>query len=188
MSKIKYNNLIYSFDIETTTIKDSNSHITDVYLSNFTSMDFLSGEINKPLFLRSWSEINDFLYFLNNQAKDDKKTLIFVHNLGYEFDGLIKNCEFVKKNFNNENSLFIPVKGFILLNFGFIASILKSPFVCTMTGSMLRTTPTARIGPTVQTHIIAISQNTLIANSTVSPVLSIDIMDFCMKLKSIWNI
>ena len=107
MSKIKYNNLIYSFDIETTTITDSNPHITDVYLSNFTSMDFTTGEINKPLFLRSWNEINDFLYFLNNKAKDDEKTLIFVHNLGYEFDGLIKNCEFVKKNFNNKNSLFV---------------------------------------------------------------------------------
>ena len=106
MSKIKYSNLIFSFDIETTTIKDSNPHITDVYLSNFTSMDFLTGKISKPLFLRSWSEINDFLYFLN-KAKGDEKTLIFVHNLGYEFDGLIKNCEFVKKNFSNENSLFI---------------------------------------------------------------------------------
>lgn len=107
-----YNNLIYAFDIETTTTPDG---VVVHYLSNFMSADFRlfrSGKDNiirnlgAPVFCRTAGEIDRFFRALNN-ADIEGKTLIFIHNLAYEFDFLIKNVDFVKENFKNENALFL---------------------------------------------------------------------------------
>lgn len=104
VQKIKYSNLIYAFDIETTTVEHNVTH----YLSNFNFINFDTGVIDKPIFCRTWDDVNTFLINLNNQAIENEEVYIcYVHSLAYEFDGLIKNVDFVKKNFNNENALFI---------------------------------------------------------------------------------
>lgn len=111
--KVKYSNLIYGFDIETTTI----NHITTHYLSCFCSVDFehknkrineIVNNISFKCFCRTEKDINNFLLELNENAINNQEyIIIYVHNLSYEFDYLIKNIQFIKDNFKNENSLFL---------------------------------------------------------------------------------
>ena len=113
MKRKKINNIIYAFDIETSTVNDITAH----YLSSFVSVDFnlfragkdkiLNG-MSKAVFCRSAEDVDLYLIHLNNQAIEmDQITVIYCHNLAYEFDFLIKNSDFVKSNFSNLNSLFI---------------------------------------------------------------------------------
>ena len=111
--KIKYSNIIYAFDIETTTMND----ITSLYLSSFVSVDFmLNHEANEVIlqamslahFCRNAAEIDSYLRALNDKGEKEKKRyIIYCHNLAYEFDYLIKNVPFVIENFNNKDTLFI---------------------------------------------------------------------------------
>lgn len=111
--KNNYSDVIYGFDIETTTTE----HITSHYLSSFISVNFntrydstndILQAMSVPLFCRSNDDVNDFLIKLNNAAEADNITyIIYSHNLAYEWDYLIKNIDFVKKNFDNKNALFI---------------------------------------------------------------------------------
>lgn len=107
-----YNNTIYAFDIETTTTP---SGVVCHYLSNFLSVDFrcfkkskndILSEISDPIFCRTVADVNKCFERIN-KASGKNMTLIYVHNLAYEFDFLIKNVDFVKKNFDNQKSLFI---------------------------------------------------------------------------------
>lgn len=116
MSKIEYTNKLIAFDIETTTFNYSNENYVDTYLSNFLECEFnptISKEnflktVDNPYWCRSWNDINHYLIILNNRAKLQNKTqIIYVHNLAYEFDGIIKNCDFIRSNYSNENTLFI---------------------------------------------------------------------------------
>ena len=110
---IKYSDIIYAFDIETTTADE----ITSIYLSSFVSVDFnvykkdndyILNQMTPATFCRSSEEINKYLEELNEEYKKRKEyVIIFCHNLAYEFDYLIKNIDFVKKNFNNNDALFI---------------------------------------------------------------------------------
>lgn len=111
--KIKYSNIIYAFDIETTTTNE----ITSLYLSSFVSVNFnLNHETNEDIlqsmspthFCRSTAEIDSYLRTLNNKGEKEKKRyIIYCHNLAYEFDYLIKNVPFVIENFDNKDALFI---------------------------------------------------------------------------------
>lgn len=101
MSKKNYNDIIYGFDIETTTT----NHNVSLYLASFNSINFSNGKINNSFFCRTWEDVNNFLIQLNNSVESD--TICLVHNLAYEFDGLVKNVDFVKNNFKNENALFL---------------------------------------------------------------------------------
>lgn len=124
--KIDYSNIIYAFDIETTTI-DS---ITSLYLSSFVSVDFnLYQESNKNIlqsmspahFCRSSDEIDSYLRALNNKGQNEKKQyIIYCHNLAYEFDYLIKNIPFVIENFSNKDSLFIKPRIPLFIRLGYI--------------------------------------------------------------------
>lgn len=107
--KKQYANSIYTFDIETTTI----DHITDVYLASFVHIPFnlniTTNEIEAAhhTVCRSWFDINRELKKINSYYKKRHLTVIcYIHNLAYEFDGLIKNCEFVKNNFEVGKYLF----------------------------------------------------------------------------------
>lgn len=103
--KRNYSNRIYGFDIETSTTP---THNVVHYLSCFNYLDIENGQTGEPFFCRTYQDINNYLINLNNEAEKENKTYIcFIHNLAYEFDFLIKNVDFVKNNFNNENSLFI---------------------------------------------------------------------------------
>lgn len=113
--KVNYSPYLYTFDIETTSFTDSDITYTDVYLSSFFRFYFDkfvnadSIEASKDFtFCRSWTDINNFLISLNKTAKKfNRYQIIYIHNLAYEFDGLIKNCSFVRDNFDNDKALFI---------------------------------------------------------------------------------
>lgn len=120
-TKIKYSNIIYGFDIETSTV----NHITAHYLSSFVSVDFdkrgqntndIINSMTAAHFCRTNADVNDFLTALNLSAAADGLTIIiYCHNLAYEFDYLIKNIDFVRDNFSNKSALFIKPR--IPLNF-----------------------------------------------------------------------
>lgn len=111
--KIKYSNIIYAFDIETTTTNE----ITSLYLSSFVSVNFnLNHETNEDIlksmspahFCRTSEEVDSYLRALNDKGQREKKRyIIYCHNLAYEFDYLIKNISFVIENFDNNDALFI---------------------------------------------------------------------------------
>lgn len=107
--KKDYADDLYFFDIETTTI----NNITDVYLASFLhipfNLDITINEIETAghTFCRSWFDINSELEKINSIYKKKKQVVIcYIHNLAYEFDGLIKNCDFVKNHFEDDNYLF----------------------------------------------------------------------------------
>lgn len=124
MAKRIYNDIIYSFDIETTTVNET----VVIYLSNFMSVNFyqfknsddtIKKAISKPVFCRTSEEINNFLINLNKDS-GEKTTIVFIHNLAYEFDYLIKNVPFVYKNFNNKQSLFVKPRIPLFIRLGHI--------------------------------------------------------------------
>lgn len=100
---MEYNDNIYAFDIETTTIEDT----THCYLSSFCHTSFYDNGLDKihlDCFCRTIEDIDNFLCQLNDL---NLKTIIYCHNLSFEFDYLIKNSKFVKEHFDNNKSLFI---------------------------------------------------------------------------------
>lgn len=114
MSKIKYSNKIYGFDIETTTY----NHIVTHYLSNFQSVNFSENlhnnvnkiikSISKPHFCRTNDDVNKYLVDLNlNAENEDVYIIVYVHNLAYEFSYLVNNIDFVRDNYDNDNALFV---------------------------------------------------------------------------------
>ena len=127
MSKIKYNSTLYGFDIETTTTADG---VTTHYLSNFQSVDFdmrnenrddIIQSISDPVFCRSSSDVDNYLYRLNENSKDnDEHTIIFIHNLSYEFDYLIKNITFVREHYNKDNTLFLKSRIPVIMRLDFL--------------------------------------------------------------------
>lgn len=124
---INYSNDLITFDIETTTFLYNDINYTDVYLASFFKNDFnlnitpeLIEQSDDIYFCRSWSDINNHFEHLNNKAKQDNVIqIVYVHNLAYEFDGIIKNCNFAQKNFDNNKVLFIKPRkpAFIRLDF-----------------------------------------------------------------------
>ena len=123
---VKYSNIIYAFDIETTTTDE----ITSIYLSSFISVDFntymhdndsILDSMTPAHFCRSSEEVNDYLVKLSARQKIEKEhIIIYCHNLAYEFDYLIKNVDFVKDNFNNADALFIKPRIPLFFRVGYI--------------------------------------------------------------------
>lgn len=123
---VKYSNLIYAFDIETTTTDE----ITSLYLASFIACDFnvymndneyILNSMTPAHFCRSSEEVNNYLVELSARQKLQKEhAIIYCHNLAYEFDYLIKNVEFVKDNFNNSDALFIKPRIPLFFRVGYI--------------------------------------------------------------------
>lgn len=121
--KPTYNNLIYGLDIETSTIYYNNN--TAYYLNNeYTYTNILTGEkkdlkgndIDKSFsYMISWcisildtnsgeymnlksgksyDDLDIYLFYLNENVED--LTLMYVHNLAYEYSFFINNLEFFK--------------------------------------------------------------------------------------------
>lgn len=110
--KKKYSQIIYAFDIETTTT----DNITSMYLASFKSAlfsdfqkskEYILNHMSETQFMRTSEDIDKFLRRLSQDTDKGELTIIYVHNLAYEFDYLIKNVKFVRNNFNNDEALFI---------------------------------------------------------------------------------
>lgn len=108
LNKINYNNYFYTFDIETTTFEHEEQKYTDIYLFSFLKVKFdkqitIDKLEHTPLTTgRTWQEVNQQLIDINEQSKKyNQITIIYVHNLAYEFDGIVKNCSFVRDAYIN---------------------------------------------------------------------------------------
>ena len=117
MAKCKYNDLIFSFDIETSSVDTDAGVITSLYLASFSAVPFglknktvkdIQANFAKTRFCRSAADIDAFLRELSERgAREDNYYLCYAHNLSYEIDYLIKNVPFVRENFKNDNALFL---------------------------------------------------------------------------------
>ena len=81
--KITYLNIESAFDIETTSIKlsdDSKSAFMYIWM-------FGIGYGNEVFYGRTWQEFSDMCKLLKEtfDLSDEKRLVVYVHNLGYEF-------------------------------------------------------------------------------------------------------
>lgn len=82
------------FDIETTHITD-----TDYTTMYIWSMSMLVKNIKYVFYGNTWEQFIDFLEILSNKLDENEKIIIWVANLGYEW-------QFMKKHLNVTNSFF----------------------------------------------------------------------------------
>lgn len=100
----RYDNNIYTFDIETTSYIKLNGKLYDANsYENFTQKEkeqcffhsimyiWMFGINDKIYFGRTWEELRDFLNTINKVIPENK--IIFIHNLSFEF-------QFLRSNFN----------------------------------------------------------------------------------------
>lgn len=118
-NKTQYNNIIYAFDIETSTYRVEDKYLSLVYLAGAKGIDCKPNEITKENYnnyttdyyiMRDYNNIDKWLYKVNSESKDRKvTTLIFIHNLAYEFS-FFQNLTFIKEHFANENLMAINTR------------------------------------------------------------------------------
>lgn len=114
---IDYTNEFYCFDTETTTFySDSGEAYTDVYLASFLKVPFILSQTQKdieaiePIFNRDWNQINSQIEYISAHTPRGYYQIIYVHNLAYDWDGLVKNCDFIKNNYNNRSTQSLYIK------------------------------------------------------------------------------
>ena len=91
--KIQYLNIESAFDIETSSIIDDGVKVALSYVWAFGL-----GDGNEIYYGRTWEEFKELIETLVNhfQLFDERRLIIYVHNLGYEF-------QFMRKHFKWEN-------------------------------------------------------------------------------------
>lgn len=78
--KIKYKDIIATFDIETTNVKEIENSFMYIWQASISNVVVIG---------RTWEEFNIFLDRIKTELEKDKSTLIFyVHNLSFEFQFL----------------------------------------------------------------------------------------------------
>ena len=92
---VKYYNTIFSFDIETTSTYIDDEKFAFMYEWTFGKLDDVSRET--ICYGRSWSE---FLTLYNEivacyNTNEEKRCIVWVHNLGYEFQFIRKYFKFL---------------------------------------------------------------------------------------------
>lgn len=118
-NKTKYSNIIYAFDIETSTYKIDDRFLSLVYLAGAKGIECKPNEITKNnindyatkyIVMRDYNDINNWLIKLNHLSKNNRvTTLIFIHNFAYEFS-FFQNLSFIKDNFSNENLMALNTR------------------------------------------------------------------------------
>lgn len=101
--KKNFNNIVYGLDIETSTIEiDKDNKCSFMYSFSICTLDFETGIYKENKFGRTYNELSEFLYTLNEYAKDnDTSFLIYIHNLSYEFSFFSNNVDFFKDKLQN---------------------------------------------------------------------------------------
>ena len=114
MKKGKISNLVFGLDIETSTIKIENSddeYCSFMYSYCISNLDFTNGKYNNITMGRTYKELDQYLFNLNELAKEnDVDYVIYIHNLSYEFSFFCNNLEFFKSNLDTideKNCLFL---------------------------------------------------------------------------------
>lgn len=106
-----FNNLIYGLDIETSTITiDEETKGSFMYSFCVSNLDITSGNYNACKLGRTYEDLDDYLYGLNEEAKYiDTNYIIYVHNLAYEYSFFSNNLDFFKEHneIGGKNHLYI---------------------------------------------------------------------------------
>lgn len=79
-SDFEYKDIVSAFDIETTRIASIEQSIMYIWQWQFEEEYTIIG--------RTWNELNEFMYRLEDLMQDDERLCIYVHNLSYEFQFL----------------------------------------------------------------------------------------------------
>ena len=102
MNKNKLSNVVFGLDIETSTIKIENSdddYCSFMYSYCVSKLNFDTGKYNDLSMGRTYKELDDFLFSLNDKANEnDVDIIIYIHNLSYEFSFFCNNLEFFTKH------------------------------------------------------------------------------------------
>lgn len=100
MSKKSYSSNIYGIDIETSTIPSN--VFKDKYVSYIVSfcvglLNFEDGKYKDVYLGRTYEDLDNYLFRLNNIAKKEKRNIIiYIHNFSYEYSFFCNNLEFFK--------------------------------------------------------------------------------------------
>ena len=130
--KVSYLNIGSAFDIETTSMIINNEKFAFAYIWQFGI------GINNVYYGRTWGELEDFLHTLTKclGLNESKRLVIYVHNLGYEF-------QFMRKHFNWLNIFAVderkPVKAICDLGIEFRDSYILSGYSLANTAKNLVT-------------------------------------------------
>lgn len=118
-NKSKYSNIIYAFDIETSTYKVDDRYLSLMYLAGAKGIECKPNEITKDnlnnystdyIVMRDYNDVDNWLVKLNHINKNNNTTaLIFIHNFAYEFS-FFQNLNFIKTNFTNENLMALNTR------------------------------------------------------------------------------
>lgn len=126
--KVKYSNIIYCYDIETSQVIHNAEHYQSTYLHGLSSViyrplghvpfeDFES-ETHYECY-RTYDDISQRFKALNDRAKDEGKTIkIFVHNLSYEFEAMMRNIKFCINNFKEDKFIAVATHQPMLVTCG----------------------------------------------------------------------
>ena len=110
--KLKYSNVIYCYDIETSQVEVNGENLQSTYLHGLSSVIYKPlGHVSFEDFelethcecYRTYEEISSRFRDLSLRAGDEGKRIkIFVHNLGYEFEAMMRNIKFCIDNFKED--------------------------------------------------------------------------------------
>lgn len=115
----KFNEYIYAFDIETSTFNIEDRKLSLVYLSGAKGIKCVPKEITVDNYnnyttefikMRDYNDIDNWLYSLDEfSVKNNFTTIIYIHNLAYEFS-FFQNLKFIREYFSNDNLLSINMR------------------------------------------------------------------------------
>lgn len=115
----KYNDTIYAFDIETSTYNIDDRKLSLMYLAGAKGIQCKPKEITINNFndfttdyiiMRDYNDVDEWLFKLNKLSKKNKTiTLVFIHNLSYEFS-FFQNLRFIQENFDNKNLMALDTR------------------------------------------------------------------------------
>ena len=110
-NKKNFSNLIYGLDIETTTV-DLTGNKKGSFMYSFCTgvLDLNTGKYNNIYLGRTYKDLDNYLFNLNETAINyDKTYIIYIHNFSYEFSFFSNNSEFFKKYNSSDikSSLFL---------------------------------------------------------------------------------
>lgn len=109
--KIKVNKVVYSIDIETSTVKDTNNMLVSfMYICGvgYSDITTISSENYKTSYTyeyyRDYKSLDEFFYRLDEQSKDENiLTVVLIQNAEYEYSFFKRNLTFFSNNLLSTN-------------------------------------------------------------------------------------
>lgn len=130
----EYSPIIYSYDIETSKVEIHDESMDNgVNVLQSTYLHGLAWCAYKPIlhgefttfkskcsytYFRTYEDISNEFAKINDWAKENKQYVkIFVHNLAYEFEAMMRNIQFCIDNFNQKNFIAVGTHQPLLATF-----------------------------------------------------------------------